>query len=358
MNHDPDFAFSDATELNQTIKEVAEMTVTQDTLDTLASRIVRRTTMVAQPPKPASLVRRSASLVPVTLALVAAALVITFLLLSRAGSGVAFAQTQQQVEKTGSVQYVEYMHPADAKEKIAECRNLLQEMTLDLFIKDSKSAGKTDSETELKKKYEEFSTRIKEYANDLETKLRQSKPIESKRVWIQGRYLQRDEQLPYGSKMISISNAETGETVTLDSTNKLCTLMKTQTIMGMKSGEKTVTQLKPRPDTDFYSGIAAIPSKDVRELPGKLINGKHTVGFEQVTENAGTTFIHTYWIDKETRLPVQIDAVMKQGDIVVGGATRSQFVFDQPVDASMFSTIPPEGYTVREGGFLSLDIEE
>jgi hypothetical protein len=86
MNHDPDYAFSDSMELNQTIKEVAEMTVTQDTLDTLASRILNRTTVVAQPPMPASLARRSASLVPVTLALVAAALVITFLLLSRSGT--------------------------------------------------------------------------------------------------------------------------------------------------------------------------------------------------------------------------------------------------------------------------------
>jgi outer membrane lipoprotein-sorting protein len=358
MNHDPDYAFSDSTELNQTIKEVAEMAVTQDTLDTMASRILKRTTLMAQPPKPASLVRRSSSLVPVTLALVAAALVITFLLLSHTGSGVAFAQAQQQVEKTGSVQYVEYMHPEDAKEMIAECRNLLQETTLELAIEEAREAGQTDSETELKKKYEEFSTRIKEYANDLETKLSQAKPIESKRVWIQGRYLQREEETPYGEKMIRILNAETGEHMTLDVSDKRCTFYKSQTTIGMKSGEKTVLQMKPQPNADFYSRIAAIPSKDVRELPGKLINGKQTVGFEQVGENADTIFIHTYWIDKETRLPVQIDDVMKQGDTVIGGATRSQFVFDQPVDASMFSTIPPEGYTVKDGTILGLDIEK
>jgi outer membrane lipoprotein-sorting protein len=358
MSHDPDFSFSDSMELNQTIKEVAEMTVTQDTLDTLASRILKRTTVVAQPPMPVHQLLLNARLVPVTLALVAAALMIAFLLLSHSGSGVAFAQAQQQVEKTDSVQYVEYMHPEEAKEMITECHNLLQEMTLDWFIDDSKRAGKTDSETELKKKYEEFSTRIKEYVNDLETKLSQAEPIESKRVWIQGRFLQRIEQSPYGSEMISISNAETGETVTLDLSNKLCTLIKTQTTIGMKSGEKTVTQLKPRPDADFYANIAAIPSRGVRELQGKLINGKQTVGFEQVGENADTIFIHTFWIDKETRLPVQIDDVMKQGDTVIGGATRSQFVFDQPVDASMFSTIPPEGYTVKEGTILGLDIEK
>lgn len=233
-----------------------------------------------------------------------------------------------------------------------------EDVAQDVFIEDSKRAGKTESDAELKKKYEEFSTRIKDYANDLETRLNQALPIESKRVWIQGRYLERVEQSPYGSKMISISNAETGESVTLDVSNKLCTLMKTQTSIGMKSGEKTVTQLKPRPDADFYSSIAAIPSTGLRELPGKLINGKQTVGFEQVEQSTDTTFIHTYWIDKETRLPVQIDAVIKQGDTVVGGATRLHFVFDQPLDATMFSTIPPEGYTVREGGFLSLDLEE
>lgn len=63
------------------------------------------------------------------------------------------------------------------------------------------------------------------------------------------------------------------------------------------------------------SSVAAIPSNGVRELPGKLINGKQTVGFEQVEDDAGTTFIHTYWTEAAPwrRVPNSYESGYKNG---------------------------------------------
>lgn len=218
----------------------------------------------------------------------------------------------------------------------------------------SDPGAKSDS---LKKQFDEAIAQIQAHIDDMDAQLKAGKPIVLRRVWIQGRYLKRDEQNPYGQKCVSISNAKTGENVSIDTAEKIFTVLETQTVLGMKSGEKSVTPITPTPSADFYASIASVPAENVRELPGKVLRGQEVVGFEQIDEGneRKATIVRTYWIDKVTKLPVQLEAIATMDGKVVGGSTISDFVFDQPIDPELFSMTPPEGYTVRKGGFMSLD---
>ena len=347
--HHPEFS-----QLEETIREVAEMSVTQITLDGVTSKVLQalNVTAHARPAQNASITQRRAI---IAIALASLSVVAAILFASVPGSGVAFAQTQRLVEETQTVQYVEYMHEAAARREIDRSKAMLRNSDTELAAITKDKDRPVDEITAIQKHFDAAKQETSKNITNLEAALQSGKPIKHRQVLILGRYLQRVEQDGAWGKRIDISNAETGEDVSLELATKTFTRRKTQTVLGMKSGDKSVSSLKPRPEANFYSRFAAISTEKLTALPEKQLDGVTVVGFQDTEVNANFTAVRTFWINKSTQLPIQIDVVLTQAGIVIGGFSQSDFVFDAPLADTLFSTEPPAGYTVREGGFVSLD---
>ena len=289
------------------------------------------------------------------LALTSAIVVICVIAISMPTSGIAFAQAQQQLERTHSVQYVEYMNDAAARKELQQAKNMLQSANLEREASAANSNGVEVDRIELQKQFQEQTKKLQDYIEHLSTSLEKGKPIELRRVWILGRSMHRAEQSTYGSKSVFITNAETGESVNLQLDRKQCIRMTTQTVLNTQSGEKTVTSIGPNPARNFYSQFTEISSEGVTSVGYVLINGKEAIVFEQSEERDGNVLKRSYWVDPVTQLPIRIDAVLRRDGIVIGGAKISDIIFDQDLDPGLFSTTPPEGFAVSEGGFMSID---
>ena len=114
----------------------------------------------------------------------------------------------------------------------------------------------------------------------------------------------------------------------------------------------------------FYDLIRDVPVKDAKKLPDRTINGKRAIGFlveeKQDTPVGTQTWQRTFWVDAETKLPIQIEVRFRPGKIVekkddktislqVNGQGQMDdelrdIVFDAPLDEKLFSLEPPEGY--------------
>jgi len=263
---------------------------------------------------------------------------------------VAFAQVQQNLESTQSLQYVEYLTEVGAQRELEEA-----EKQLEMFQHHVKAMAKHSKEVD-SELIEKETTRIRDYVRKLKAKIESGESIEQRRVWIQGRYLHRAEQSGMGSTAILITNARTGESVSLDPDRKSCTLMKTQTVLNIKSGEKTVTPIGPNPASNFYTAMTQIPPGTVMEVGEKQLDGKEATGFRQTEDLGDSVVTRTYWIDKTTKLPIRLEAIVRKDGVAIGGTTICDMLFNQKVDQQMFSTNPPEGYSVREGGFMGLEL--
>jgi len=105
----------------------------------------------------------------------------------------------------------------------------------------------------------------------------------------------------------------------------------------------------------LYKRIRDFPAEEAERLPARRFGGKSAVGFRTIEtfkrKRGVHTLTRTYWIDSETRLPVQIEATSKSTDPFMGQSrwVISDIVFDEPIDEGLLSTELPEGYTVLEG---------
>src|SRR5689334_13791671 len=111
-----------------------------------------------------------------------------------------------------------------------------------------------------------------------------------------------------------------------------------------------------------------LPAEAAKSLPEQTIDGKKVAGFSYEKSTDTPQGKHTlkvsYWIDPDTKRPVRIEKrfvapatwpkgadgkspeVVKQAEV---STVISDIVFDAPLDAKLFSTDPPEGYTQRGG---------
>jgi hypothetical protein len=188
------------------------------------------------------------------------------------------------------------------------------------------------------------------------------------RVQILGRYRQRKEiisvtpgeDLGEGSRwsqgpelegLVSIVDLQQGRMVSLSPKDKRFHVI--QKIMGISPDDGSLheSEVKPVPEADFYQQMRAIPTDEAEKLAERIVDGKSAVGFrtvEAVDLQGGTdTLTRTYWVDAKSKLPVRIE-VEHRSTVPRHGQSRwvhSDFVFDAPLDESLFSTDPPEGYT-------------
>ncbi len=355
--------------LEKAIKEVAEMNACPESLDRVCSNVLQSlggTTMKLRTP----IVPTEKLRVFLTIATVSLSVVIAFFILNHSSTqNIAFAQVQEQVKQTKTVRYVEYMSEVEARRAIEQARSvaeksdeevvMMQQMLkdrpehLEQFLKDRPSAIEpaewVQQQADAAKKRAEMA--IESMERDLKT----GTPIPARRVWIQGRYLQRVE---HARKQIGLFNAETGESVILHPDTKRCITMKSQTVLEMHSGKKRFKEIKPLPEADLYAQIASLPAAELKSLPEKDIGGISVIGFEQAVisgSHHAADIVRTYWINKATRLPVRIEAVVLKDGNVVGGTYCTDFVFDEVFEPEFFNMSPPEDYTVTEGTFISIE---
>lgn len=107
---------------------------------------------------------------------------------------------------------------------------------------------------------------------------------------------------------------------------------------------------KPYRQLDIYELISHVPTDQAKKLGEKTVNGKRAIGFlieeEEKYGESVMKWRHTWWVDPTTKLPLQLeiswgdDASKESGSKVV-----SDIVFDAPLDPAMFSIDVPSGYT-------------
>ncbi len=244
-------------------------------------------------------------------ALVVIAVSAHWLLPTNSTAAFAFAEVQEQVKKTKSVQYVEI--------------------------------------------------RKDKYKDDIKS------PEEERRVMILGTHLQREEikvtrggKLPEGvvwveqpAHYIMIHNAKTGKLVFLYPDEKQYSSVHELLGIDVDDPNKKVerTKVAPQPNADFYTFLREVPTDKAKKLPEKTIDGKHAVGFvveEKAEKKRGAiTIVRTYWVNTKTKLPVRIEASYRSTipQMVDSDWVLRDFVFDAPLDEALFSTDMPAGYT-------------
>lgn len=293
-----------------------------------------------------SRVRRSKRLVVVAAVLMGvgglSSMLFSHILIS---SNLAFAEVQEQVARSHSVQYVEFMSVEEAKRELAQTKQRLRETAARLEV----ASG--DYKEKLQSLHEQLQQQIEDYRRKVE----KGERIEKRRVQILGRYKQRTEMpSPFG-KRIHITDTETGRSITLEPEKKQCIIHKTQTILNLSSGGKTTHEIRPDRTVDFYARIRNVPANATTRVGEIVVKGKTLVGFQSVEQVDSATWTRTYWVDPKTKMPNRIDVEWRNRNGYVTTATADDFVFDAEIDPALFKSQPPDGYTVVEGGFVSVE---
>ncbi len=195
-------------------------------------------------------------------------------------------------------------------------------------------------------------------------------PTEVIKVTILGRSRERKEivsvtkgdPLPDGAVwsmpkvgLVSISDCAHGKYVSLDTNSKTFGVIQGFVSISPDNGSISTSKPAPAPEVDFYKRIREFPADQAKRLPPKEVDGKEAVGFRTVEttkrKQGLDTWTRTYWIDPDSSLPTRIE-VDFASTAPNRGHTKwvlSNIVFDNPIDESLLSTDPPEGYKVVKG---------
>ncbi len=193
-------------------------------------------------------------------------------------------------------------------------------------------------------------------------------PKTETRTMILGRYLERKEMkvLTPGDKLeggamwaqpaggISIFDAKAGKDIFLDPKSKQFSKSEGTASFSPDTGKITTEKIQPMPELDFYKQIRDLLSGNAEKLPDRIIDGKRTLGYrfvEKQEEKFGkksftNTSTRDIWVDPGTKLPVCIEGRFRSDHPMIGATdyVMSDFIWDAPLDPSLFSTNPPEGY--------------
>lgn len=137
----------------------------------------------------------------------------------------------------------------------------------------------------------------------------------------------RRAETPNG--IVAISDLQQGKSLVLDTKQKKAKL---ETSLGYSG--------------DFYNETLHADPEKGKQLPPKEFGGRRCVGFEFRTKVAVRESKRTVWIDEQTKLPVRIVIVHTYADSS-GQEVLTNFVFDGPIEESLFSLVPPDGYDLR-----------
>ncbi len=205
-------------------------------------------------------------------------------------------------------------------------------------------------------------TRLKDKQPDAQGTVVESNAHHPRRHLVLGRYLHRTEVLDADGQIesVNIFNAQTGKWLDLDPKAKRCQILANQVTLDSESGKRTETTIEASPKADIYTEIRKIPAEATTRLPAKTIGDKEVVGFvweQKIEKTNGTdTWKRTYWVNPVTKLPVRVEISHRSTDERMGPSdwVLTDFVFDEDLDESLFSTEPPAGYTVETGTIIGI----
>lgn len=137
-------------------------------------------------------------------------------------------------------------------------------------------------------------------------------------------------ELPGGG--VTIMDRTQGKSLVLNTTGKLATLIEDKTGGQAGRGEDQIDQLR------HFRG------KPEQDLGEKIIDGRTARGF-RISAGGWTSVV---WVDVKTDLPVRMESQTGFNADGTKTVVYSDFVFDAPLDASLFRMTPPEGYQTQE----------
>lgn len=137
------------------------------------------------------------------------------------------------------------------------------------------------------------------------------------------------EGMPGG--MVMIWDYGQGRCLSLDVTNKRATMMEMSNLPAEHKSQNLLEQFR------VLDEKAGTPIGE-KEIAGRLAHG-FKVGAPPMEM--------LLWADTQTRLPVQIEVTMKSGMLPPTTMIMTDFVWGEPVDESLVSLTPPEGYELQ-----------
>ncbi len=165
-------------------------------------------------------------------------------------------------------------------------------------------------------------------------------------VKVLGKHRQRCEVPDAGYDLV---DSEGGTFVTVHPDRKLLRRVTTVVRIDPQTGEQT-TEPYRIPPIDFYS-LVRVPVKDVQPIGRATIDERTVIGFRRTVKAGLKTWTTTFWVDPDTQLPIRIETNMRTTEpgIQQWDMVATDFVFDEPLDETLFDTTPPDGYEVIEG---------
>jgi outer membrane lipoprotein-sorting protein len=101
---------------------------------------------------------------------------------------------------------------------------------------------------------------------------------------------------------------------------------------------------------NFYEMIRNMAKDVVENLPEKTIGSKKAVGYRVRVEFGDEKKEANVWVDADTKLPVRVELSEKDKTGRGIATVISDFVFDAPMNPTLFRMTPPEGYQVTTLG--------
>jgi outer membrane lipoprotein-sorting protein len=134
-------------------------------------------------------------------------------------------------------------------------------------------------------------------------------------------------------EMIQIMDTTNGRSLTLMPQQKMAMELKI---------EGQTPEKKREMGSSFVDQIAAFRDGTETSLGTREIGGRQTSGFR--VEKGG--IVCDAWVATETGLPIEVTMELKM--LGKSSTTFTNFVFDPPLDESLFSLTPPAGYTLMD----------
>ena len=292
----------------------------------------------------------------IALTCLAASIVLLVNLIGSSSSSQAFAQVKERIERVRTVEFIERrfetlpdgveggqfppgVKPRDlARKRVAKLEQAL-------------ATASAEEKAEIESKLSLIRQMLKE------TKAGESLPTIG-RVRIKGKTMRRKDGIfPFETE--SIRNAETGESVDFNRQQKSVSRFTKHIIFDQKTGKRSESAVSFDPAVDFFQAFRNVPS-EAQNIGTKQFSGRLAIGYRTSSEIVSGTITRTYWIDKQTTLPVKIvnTFISSQDENYATRLEQTEFKFDAPIDEAIFGTATPEGYTEKEGAFLAIKIGE
>lgn len=171
------------------------------------------------------------------------------------------------------------------------------------------------------------------------------KEPEYTKYMILGKHRQRYEHITKGG--VYVSDMLEGVSISLDLKARTYDVLHRSITVDGNGKQVAQREMKANPEVDFYRQIKQVPvDASLERIGHAVVDGRNAAGFRRVTKSNLETWKRTWWIDSETLLPLRIEISFRSQNPMIGenDFVLTGFVFDEPLDESLFS-VSPDGFT-------------